>query len=62
MKVGRLKVIFHLPSSIPIMDDAIVTWPKKHLAYVEWFTVSEHPGQNHKLMLLFRTTILFQVT
>jgi len=50
MKVGRLKVIFRLPSSIPIMDhDAIVAWPKEHLAYVEWFTVSEHPGQYHNM-------------
>jgi hypothetical protein len=50
MKVGRLKVIFRLPDSIPsVMDDAIVVWPKEHLAYVEWLTLSNQPGRYHKM-------------
>ena len=50
MKVGRLKVIFRLPDSIPsMMDGATAAWPKEHLAYVEWLMLSKEPGQHHNM-------------
>lgn len=49
MKVGRLRVIFRLSDYIPMMDDAIVAWPKVYLACVEWLTLSKQPGHHHNM-------------
>ncbi|KAG0695235.1 hypothetical protein DFH29DRAFT_763476, partial [Suillus ampliporus] len=37
-RIGRLKVIFRLPTKLYGSWTAPSTWPSEPLAYVEWFT------------------------
>ncbi|KIM61139.1 hypothetical protein SCLCIDRAFT_122751, partial [Scleroderma citrinum Foug A] len=43
MKVGRLHVIFKLPTTI-LLSEAPSSWPREELAYVEWYRYLGHQG------------------
>jgi hypothetical protein len=49
MKVGRLRLIFHLPEIIGLYNEAPAVWPKHHFAYVEWLTLSSAPEAHHNM-------------
>src|SRR5882757_5061733 len=49
MKVGRLRVIFTLPEILRNWYSAPGAWPTGHLAYVEWYKVSNQPGKHHNM-------------
>ena len=51
MKLGRLRVIFKLPETIPslLLDPRLSSWPKDPLAYVEWYKLTPHPGRYHNM-------------
>ena len=50
-RVGRVKAIFKLPTTIQKPGHTIPvpeSWPKKHLAYVEWYTrQASSPNKTH---------------
>ena len=37
-RIGRLKVIFHLPDLLYGLHEAPATWPREPLAYIEWYS------------------------
>ncbi|KAI6043240.1 hypothetical protein EDC04DRAFT_2866370 [Pisolithus marmoratus] len=51
MKIGCLQVIFKLHTKISL-SDAPCTWPKEWLAYVEWYKISQIPGEHHKMYFI----------
>ncbi|KAI6046816.1 hypothetical protein EDC04DRAFT_2557607 [Pisolithus marmoratus] len=46
-----LQVIFKLPTKISL-SDAPCTWPKEELAYVEWYKISQMPGEYHGMYFI----------
>jgi hypothetical protein len=52
MKVGRLRVIFTLPEILRNFHTAPTTWPSEHLAYVEWYKISDRPGTHHNMYIV----------
>jgi hypothetical protein len=57
MKVGRLRVIFTLPEIIRNWYPAPGTWSTGHLAYVEWYKVSNHAGAHHNMYTVHRPVV-----
>ena len=57
MKVGRLRVIFTLPEIIRNWYAAPRVWSTGHLAYVEWYKVSNHPGAHHNMYTVHRPLV-----
>ncbi|KAI6007912.1 hypothetical protein EDC04DRAFT_2871611 [Pisolithus marmoratus] len=51
MKIGHLQVIFKLATKISL-SDAPCTWPKEELAYVEWYKISQMPGEHHGMYFI----------
>lgn len=49
MKVGHLRVIFKLPETVGPLQHAVPSWPKEHLAFVEWYKLSGRPGPHHNM-------------
>lgn len=56
MRIGRLRVIFKLPSSLSLLTQAPANWPKEPLAYIEWYKLSSAPGKYHNMYTISKPT------
>lgn len=55
MRVGRVKVLFHLPKTLSDHSPSPAHWPKYPLAYVEWFSRFKPSHENnHEMYLITR--------
>ncbi|KIM57123.1 hypothetical protein SCLCIDRAFT_131144 [Scleroderma citrinum Foug A] len=57
IKIGRLRLIFKLPSKTTLFTLAPPNWPSGPLAYVEWYDVSSVPGQHHHMYSVSKPNI-----
>lgn len=58
MRIGRLRVIFKLPTTFSLLTPAPNNWPREPLAYVEWYNLSNLPGKYHNMYTLSKPSIL----
>lgn len=62
MRIGRLRVIFKLPSTLSLLTPVPATWPKEPLAYVEWYNLSNSPGKHHNMYTVSKPSTLHSST
>ena len=55
-RIGRIKIIFHLPLHVQLIGsiktDAPLLWPQIPLAYIEWYstpTLSQSDSDSHNM-------------
>ncbi|KAG1752122.1 hypothetical protein EDB19DRAFT_1627811, partial [Suillus lakei] len=53
-----LRVIFKLPEVLKHFEPVPKTWPTHHLAYVKWYKLSNRPGTNHNMYVVFKSAPL----
>jgi hypothetical protein len=51
-RIGRLRLIFKLPTQVYWTFDALAYWPTEPLAYVEWYSLLKPTAQKDHLMYL----------
>jgi hypothetical protein len=49
LRVGRLRAIFRIRQNVIHRTFPAGVPPPGHLAYVEWYSLSQNPGAHHKL-------------
>lgn len=49
MRIGRIRVIFKLPTALSLLTPAPISWPTEPLAYIEWYRLSSRPGKYHNM-------------
>ena len=58
-RVGRVRVIFQLPSNLDAglgLQEAPASWPRNHLAYIEWYRPQERIADDSTGMYVIKKT------